>query len=77
MGFYELIIYNQSLAVATQQSIARNMNAMRLNSLPKLKKWPVAAYSVRKVNTTYYNGPVMRLRREDGFIGDLYCNELG
>jgi len=77
MSFYELIIYDQALSVPTQQSITRNMIAMRLSTTPSLKKWPVASFSVRKLNSTYYNGPVMRLRRYDGYTADLYCNQLG
>ena len=75
--FYELLIYPQAVSFATQQSIMRNQIAMRLNSQPKLKKWPLVSYSVRKLNSTYYNGPVMRIRRFDDSVADLYVNELG
>ena len=77
MGFYELFMFDQTLSVFTQRSIVRNYQSMRLNQPAKIKKWPVAAYSVRNVNSSFYNGPVMRLRRGDGALGDLYCNQLG
>ena len=59
--------------MATQQSIARSQFALLLNKLDEpLKKWALASYSVRLLNTSVYTGPTMRLRREDGVVGDLY-----
>ena len=44
----------------------------------QIKKWPVLSYSVRKVNSTYYNGPIMQLRRaSDNLVADLYCDQYG
>ena len=44
----------------------------------QLKKWPLMSYSVRKVNQTTYNGPVMQVRRSsDNLLGDLYCDMYG
>ena len=77
MGFYELLVFEYSLSIFTQKSIFRNFRSVRLNQKARIKKWPVAAFSVRKVNTTYYNGPTMKISRADGALANLYCNEYG
>jgi len=62
LQFYEFLIYNKHISAATMTSMVRNQQHY-LNPRNQLKKGPVAAYSVRKVNTTFYNGPVMLIRR--------------
>ena len=75
--FYELIIYNQTLALATQQSISRNQRSLLLNrQSQQVKQYAFASYSIRLLNTSVYNGPVMRLKREDGRLADLYTDGL-
>ena len=47
-----------------------------LNPRIALKKWPIASYSVRKVNSTWYNGPLMMIRRGiDNQLAQVYCTE--
>jgi len=73
----EYIVYPFSISVVSQQSLIRRQNFI-FNPLFQLKVNAFAAYSVRKVNTTYYNGPFLTLRRDsDGATADLYCDELG
>ena len=58
-------------------SINRNQFHKFANKI-QIKRYPVMSYSVRKVNQTYYNGPLMQVRRSsDGLIADLYCDMSG
>ena len=77
MGFYELIVYDEALSVFTQRSLVRSFYSSKLNQQSKLKKWPLTSYSVRKLNSTYYNGPLFRVRRLDQRVADVYCDEFG
>ena len=77
MGFYELLMFDIGLADKTQRAIQRNFYSVRLNQRAKIKKWPVASYSVRRLNTTYYTGPTMKVARTDGALADVYCSEWG
>ena len=57
--------------------MTRNQQAF-INPKAQIKKWPVASYSVRKVNQTYYNGPIIKIRRSsDNLLADLYCDNAG
>ena len=42
-----------------------------------MKQYAYASYSVRLLNLSAYSGPVMKLKREDGRLADLYTNQLG
>ena len=66
-----------ALSTATQLSIHRNLNFV-FNPKSQIKKNAFSSYSVRKLNSTYYNGVLFRVRRSwDGALADVYCDEYG
>ena len=78
MGFYEVLIYDRAFSLATQQALTRNQIAMRLNTKSRLKKLPIVSYSVRRVNSTLYSGPLIKIKKSStNELADLYCDEYG
>jgi hypothetical protein len=85
MRFYETVLYEQALALATQQSFRRNQFSVLLDKqqqqqqsqIGTLKQNAIASYSIRLLNTSVYRGPTMKLRRDDGAMAYLYVHENG
>ena len=77
LPFYELLVYDTHLSAGTLISIIRSQQTF-LNPKYQLKTQAILSFSVRKLNSTFYNGPVMRVRRDsDGQLADLYCDQDG